>query len=255
MSKRSATGRHASSNSAPPPSQDLRGSARGSTSCRSPAFDQRLRQLQAPRRVIPEEIVGDEDVIAGGGEVVAHRGDAGLPRTARWCSCQMEQNRATRNGQPRAVSISDVGRWARHGSRMRPALATLMPCRQRHLVELKMFRSHRRSCTIESTPHRPTPPGTSLSARPLRHRAPATITASHRPFTGMPKSTTLTASIAGKKGNPHPGQAAHRAGRRQPASQRPGAARRTRAASATRVIRRSRSACIPGDARTVPDGR
>ena len=38
-----------------------------------PPAHELMREREAPRRMVPEEIVGDEDVIAHGGEVAADR--------------------------------------------------------------------------------------------------------------------------------------------------------------------------------------
>ena len=69
-------------------------------------------ERQAARRVIPEQIVGDEDVVAAAGEDPGRPTSIDRSRTDRACSCQIEQNEQ-RNGQPRAVSTSQVGRCAR----------------------------------------------------------------------------------------------------------------------------------------------
>ena len=73
---------------------------------------QLLRQRQTPRRVMPEQIVGDEDVVAAADAKSWHTDSIDRSRTARACSCQIEQ-KEQRNGQPRAVSINQVGRCAR----------------------------------------------------------------------------------------------------------------------------------------------
>ena len=112
MSKSCAIGRHASSSSGWRATRSTRLCTR--IHCfRMPRRRSSLRELEAARRVIPEQIVGDEDVVADRRRSPRQTDSIDRSRTARACSCQIEQNEQ-RNGQPRAVSISHAGRCARH---------------------------------------------------------------------------------------------------------------------------------------------
>ncbi len=101
-----------------------------------PAAPQFGRQLQAARRMMPEQIVGNEYVSPT--EAKSRQTDSiDRSRTARACSCQIEQNEQ-RNGQPRAVSTSQTGT-------MRQARVLLVAIR-RHDAEPAAARRRARTC-------------------------------------------------------------------------------------------------------------
>ena len=96
------------------------------------AAPQLARQLEAARRVVPEQIVGDEHVIADRREVAAHGVDRPLADGARVDLPDRAEGAAERAAARR---LDELGRAVREARILAPPRLHVMPRRQRHLVE------------------------------------------------------------------------------------------------------------------------
>ena len=142
------------------------------------AAAQLLRQREAARRVVPEQIVGDEDVVPGRGEVPAHRFDRTLPHRAR---VQLP-DRTERAAERTSARGLDQPRGPMGETRvLTPPRRDEMARRQRNLVELEGRRIRgrcdrpRQTAPAPSGPERPATAGRRRSrprsaAPPSRHR-------------------------------------------------------------------------------------
>ena len=96
------------------------------------AAPQLARQLEAARRMVPEQIVGDEHVIADRREVAADGVDRPLADGAR---VQLPDRAERAAERAAARRLDQLGRPMRQARVLRPPRLDVMPRRQRHVVE------------------------------------------------------------------------------------------------------------------------
>ena len=133
MSKSFASGRHASSSSGWRATRSVRLCTR--IHClRTPRRRSSLRELEAARRVMPEQIVGDEDVIADRREVAADAVDRSLAHRARVQLPDRAERAAERTASRRLHEIRGTMGEARV---LLAPCVDVMPRRQRNVVELQ----------------------------------------------------------------------------------------------------------------------
>ena len=167
MSKSLAIGRHASSRSAMA-RDEIDAALHQNPALANAAALQFLSQREAARRVIPEQIVGNEDVVAHGGEVIGDRFDRSLANRA---GVQLP-DRAERTAERAAARGLDQPDRSMREARVfacasrRPAAGSgAAPRRARACPSSPPVR------TVAARVALMTSPGTSVSGSPLLERA------------------------------------------------------------------------------------
>ena len=150
-----------------------------------------VRQREAPRRMMPEEIVGDEDVIADRREVAADRVDRPLAHRA---GVQLP-DRAERAAERAASRRFDQPDRTMREARVLPApRGHVLSRRQRHVVQRERRRSRRRVRMSPPSPSGSASPGTVVSGRPRSSAAHS------RGIARSPSSSTTADDVLDRNG-------------------------------------------------------